>query len=111
MSVCQLPKAVENRLTLPSTIKCLMDAHIITNEFLHKDANIDDTLSGTTSISVLFVGNKIFVSNVGDSRAILVYKDTSTGALAVVSLSHDQVSYLVSRHSVSQSLVLCLMSV
>ncbi|KAF1775859.1 Cyclic nucleotide-binding-like [Phytophthora cactorum] len=35
----------------------------------------DDSMSGTTSISVLFCGNEIHVSNVGDSRAIIAQEN------------------------------------
>lgn len=39
---------------------------------MHAQKKFDDALSGTTSISVLMRGRRLFVSNVGDSRAILV---------------------------------------
>ncbi|CAM9881757.1 unnamed protein product [Pylaiella littoralis] len=44
-------------------------AHVSTNGQLHATA-FDDTLSGTTAITVLLKGDTVFVSNVGDSRAI-----------------------------------------
>lgn len=51
----------------------LLRAHVETNKGLHKNPNIDDTLSGTTAISCYFHGfrNRITISNVGDSRAII----------------------------------------
>ena len=53
--------------------KACLKAHIHCNACLHKTQAIDDTLSGTTSISVYFHGprSRITVCNVGDSRAIL----------------------------------------
>ncbi|KAJ8535378.1 hypothetical protein ON010_g13360 [Phytophthora cinnamomi] len=39
------------------------------------EASFDDSMSGTTSISVLFCGNEIHVSNVGDSRAIIAQEN------------------------------------
>ena len=39
------------------------------NADLHKDESIDDSLSGTTCIAVLFQGGTIHVANIGDSRA------------------------------------------
>lgn len=39
---------------------------------MHAEKKFDDSLSGTTSISVLLRGRTMYVSNVGDSRAILV---------------------------------------
>jgi len=39
---------------------------------MHAERHFDDSLSGTTSISLLLRGRTMFISNVGDSRAILV---------------------------------------
>lgn len=50
----------------------LLNAHLVTNEDMHEDKRFDDTLSGTTSISILIRRNKIYVSNVGDSRALIL---------------------------------------
>ena len=52
----------------------LLKAHVDVNKGLHKNAKIDDTLSGTTAISLYFHGgkrNRITIANVGDSRAVL----------------------------------------
>lgn len=52
----------------------LLRAHVETNKGLHKNQKIDDSLSGTTAISVYFHGgarNRITISNVGDSRAVV----------------------------------------
>lgn len=43
---------------------------------MHAEKRFDDSLSGTTSISVLFRGRTMYVSNVGDSRAIVVSVDS-----------------------------------
>jgi serine/threonine protein phosphatase PrpC/CRP-like cAMP-binding protein len=50
----------------------LLHAHVETNKGLHKSA-IDDSLSGTTAISMYMHGrrNRITICNVGDSRAVL----------------------------------------
>lgn len=48
----------------------LKKAHDKTNEEMHA-ADFDDTMSGTTAISILFNGDEIYVSNVGDSRAVV----------------------------------------
>ena len=55
-----------------ATEKAILKAHKITNEGLHADKSIDSTSSGTTSITVLIKGRTMYVSNVGDSRAIIV---------------------------------------
>lgn len=41
------------------------------NELLHSCPGIDDTLSGTTAIAIIFLGDVMYICNVGDSRAIL----------------------------------------
>ena len=38
---------------------------------LQNNKSIDDSKSGTTCIGALFVDGKVYVSNVGDSRAVL----------------------------------------
>jgi len=53
---------------------------------------VDDSFSGTTSISALLVGTTIFVSNVGDSRAIIV-SETAEGRMIAKPLSNDQTPY------------------
>ena len=48
-------------------------AHFHSNDSLHREVDIDDSLSGTTSISIYFhgPGSRFTVCNVGDSRAVL----------------------------------------
>ncbi len=59
---------------------------------MHADKRFDDSLSGTTAISILFSGKTMYVSNVGDSRAIVVSK-TDDGRLVSKPLSSDQTPY------------------
>ena len=57
---------------------------------------MDDSLSGTTSISVLFQGRRITVSNVGDSRAVLISRMTDENGrkrAVVRALSSDHTPY------------------
>ena len=42
-----------------------------TSRGLYNDSGIDIYFSGSTCVTVLIVGNKIFCANVGDSRAVL----------------------------------------
>jgi serine/threonine protein phosphatase PrpC len=42
-----------------------------TNESLYRDSRINIRFSGSTCVSVLIVGTKVFCANVGDSRAVL----------------------------------------
>lgn len=74
-----------------ATEKAILKAHKITNESLHADPSIDSSFSGTTAISVLFREKTMFVSNVGDSRAIIVSNDT--GGLSVNAMSSDHTPY------------------
>ena len=67
-------------------------AHLFTNTAMHASNGIDDSLSGTTSISIFFDGKKMFVSNVGDSRAIIA-SIQSDGRLVAKPLSSDQTPY------------------
>lgn len=65
-------------------------AHILTNEALER-SNVDDSLSGTTSITIIQKGDKLIVSNVGDSRAIIASE--REGKLQFSPLSADQTPY------------------
>eukprot|EP00537_Pseudo-nitzschia_pungens_P005841 CAMPEP_0172371138 /NCGR_PEP_ID=MMETSP1060-20121228/41277_1 /TAXON_ID=37318 /ORGANISM="Pseudo-nitzschia pungens, Strain cf. cingulata" /LENGTH=747 /DNA_ID=CAMNT_0013096661 /DNA_START=139 /DNA_END=2382 /DNA_ORIENTATION=- len=73
-------------------------AHIDCNKAMHQD--VDDSLSGTTSISAYIHGrrNRMTISNVGDSRAVLgkATQDDTFGqglALKAYPLSRDQTPY------------------
>jgi serine/threonine protein phosphatase PrpC len=56
-----------------------------------RSSKIDDSLSGTTGITVFVKGDKLFVANVGDSRAIIASK--KDGKLVYSPLSNDQTPY------------------
>ena len=62
-----------------------------TNEELHQ-SSVDDSLSGTTGITAVIVGDVMYVANVGDSRAIIAREDFS-GKLLYQPLSSDQTPY------------------
>jgi len=49
----------------------MTQSYAFVNENLFKNSGIDLNFSGSTCVSVLIVGNKIFCANVGDSRAVL----------------------------------------
>lgn len=69
----------------------LRRTHLSINRQLAASA-IDDSLSGTTAISCLFDGDMMYVSNVGDSRAILI-ATKDDGKFSVTPLSNDQTPY------------------
>lgn len=69
----------DDLLTRDVVQQCLKQAHVDTNLNLRKDSTVDDSLSGTTAISIYFHGrkNRITVSNLGDSRAVLGQSETA----------------------------------
>jgi serine/threonine protein phosphatase PrpC/CRP-like cAMP-binding protein len=84
-------------LSREQTHSALTKAHLECNKHLHKNTQIDDSLSGTTAISAYIHGkqNRITVANVGDSRAILGQEVIIQGAksLKAMPLSRDQTPY------------------
>jgi serine/threonine protein phosphatase PrpC len=60
---------------------------------MHANSAIDDTLSGTTAITVLFIQDTLYVANVGDSRAIVATRNPETGEIQAAPLSDDQTPY------------------
>ncbi|KAE9038949.1 Protein phosphatase 2C and cyclic nucleotide-binding/kinase domain-containing protein [Phytophthora rubi] len=71
----QLPEnIIKNLEDNVGILPALTRAHVQTNRAMH-EASFDDSMSGTTSISVLFCGNEVHVSNVGDSRAIIAQEN------------------------------------
>lgn len=65
-------------------------AFTATNVQLHRH-NIDDSMSGTTAITVLVRGKTLYVANVGDSRAVLAERRGKE--LVAVDLSSDQTPF------------------
>lgn len=60
-------------------------AFLRTNEQLEVEPTIDDVMSGTTAVTLHIIGEKLVVSNVGDSRACMgVY--TEDGLVRLLSL-------------------------
>ena len=55
-------------------------------------ANFDDEMSGTTAINVGFKDGVMYISNLGDSRAIVAVDNGGDG-LVVQPLSFDQTPY------------------
>jgi serine/threonine protein phosphatase PrpC/serine/threonine protein kinase len=71
--------------------KIYTQAFLKSNKSL-KTSSIDDSLSGTTAISVFLKGDKLYVGNVGDSRAIIASVDDK-GKLKYSPLSSDQTPF------------------
>ncbi|RAL37184.1 hypothetical protein DM860_004106 [Cuscuta australis] len=70
--------------------QALQDAFLTTNSQLHDDA-LDDSMSGTTAITIMVRGKTIFVANSGDSRAVIAEKRGSE--IVAVDLSIDQTPF------------------
>lgn len=75
---------------LNDPVKAYNSAFLLTNYELHT-SEIDDTMSGTTAITVLIIGDTIYVANVGDSRAVIAVKDGSR--IVAQNLSSDQTPF------------------
>ncbi|CAB4262860.1 unnamed protein product [Prunus armeniaca] len=71
-------------------VKAYNSAFLTTNYELH-NSDIDDTMSGTTAITVLVIGNTLYVANVGDSRAVVAVKDGNR--IIAEDLSYDQTPF------------------
>ncbi|WVZ14197.1 hypothetical protein V8G54_011763 [Vigna mungo] len=65
-------------------------AFLATNSQLHADV-LDDSMSGTTAITVLVRGRTIFVANSGDSRAVIAERRGKE--IVAVDLSIDQTPF------------------
>ncbi|KAE8667964.1 putative protein phosphatase 2C 65 [Hibiscus syriacus] len=70
--------------------KAYNSAFLATNSELH-NSEIDDYMSGTTAITVLVVGDTLYVANVGDSRAVIAVKDGDR--ILAEDLSEDQTPF------------------
>ncbi|GKV06667.1 hypothetical protein SLEP1_g18527 [Rubroshorea leprosula] len=71
-------------------VEACHSAFLTTNSQLHADS-LDDSMSGTTAITVLVRGRKIYVANSGDSRAVIAERRGKD--IVAVDLSIDQTPY------------------
>jgi hypothetical protein len=80
-------------------------AFVDTDKALHGGSSIDDSLSGTTGVTVLQKGDRLLVANVGDSRAIIA--SMVDGKLVYSPLSNDQTPYRKDERERLKKLVSC----
>lgn len=66
-------------------------AMILTNNQLHRQPDVDDSMSGTTAIGLLLRNRMAYVANVGDSRAVLAERQGDR--LVAIDLSFDQTPF------------------
>ncbi|WCJ42524.1 Protein phosphatase 2C and cyclic nucleotide-binding/kinase domain-containing protein [Euphorbia peplus] len=71
-------------------VEACHSAFLSTNTQLHDDS-LDDSMSGTTAITVLVRGKTIYVANAGDSRAVLAERRGKE--IVAVDLSIDQTPF------------------
>ncbi|XP_042496355.1 protein phosphatase 2C and cyclic nucleotide-binding/kinase domain-containing protein isoform X2 [Macadamia integrifolia] len=71
-------------------IEAFHSAFLATNSQLHLD-NLDDSMSGTTGITILVRGRTLFVANSGDSRAVIAERRGKD--IVAVDLSIDQTPF------------------
>jgi serine/threonine protein phosphatase PrpC len=62
---------------------------LTTNRELLAAAGPEVFVSGSTAITSFLRGNKLFIANVGDSRAVLARTTSGTGAIRAIDLSSD----------------------
>ncbi|XP_050216601.1 protein phosphatase 2C and cyclic nucleotide-binding/kinase domain-containing protein [Mercurialis annua] len=72
-------------------VEACHSAFLTTNIQLHAD-NLDDSMSGTTAITVLVRGRTIYVANCGDSRALIAERKGDKEIMAI-DLSIDQTPF------------------
>lgn len=74
-------------------IEACHSAFLLTNSQMHDDTMVDDSMSGTTAITVLVRGKTIYVANAGDSRAVIA--ERRGNGIVAVDLSIDQTPFRI----------------
>lgn len=60
------------------TLLLLLTLFLATNNESH-NSEIDGLMSETTTITILLIGDTLFVANVSDSRVVIAVKESKTG--------------------------------
>ncbi|GER37453.1 protein phosphatase 2C family protein, partial [Striga asiatica] len=85
-----IEKLSENPSLPDDPINAYSSAFLATNDELHA-SEVDDSMSGTTAITALVIGDKLYVANVGDSRAVLGVREGDR--VLAQDLSRDQTPF------------------
>ncbi|KAL2458587.1 putative protein phosphatase 2C 35 [Forsythia ovata] len=87
----RLVEILSNDATLfDDPVKGYKAAFLSTNDELHS-SDIDDSMSGTTAITALVIEDRLYVANVGDSRAVIAIKEGNR--VLAQDLSYDQTPF------------------
>jgi len=79
-------------LNTPNKMSSLYTSAFVKTNKLLRRSNIDDSLSGTTGVTILMSGDTLYVGNVGDSRAIIA-SEGENEKLLYAPLSSDQTPF------------------
>merc|ERR1712166_112680 len=78
----------------PDNVEGLFRSAMFDLSDMIKQSEINDKISGTTAVSILVHYRTLYVSNLGDSRAVVASRaDDGTSALTACDLSEDQTPY------------------
>ena len=67
----KIPKLFETELTNANITTVLEEIHLMTHKQLMDDPGIDESLSGSTAVSLIIKGKQCYISNLGDSTCII----------------------------------------
>lgn len=80
---------LQQRVVDSTEVKEQLNKSFITvQDSLFRDSKINLKFSGSTCVSILIVGTKVFCSNVGDSRAVLM-RENKEGQTLAIPLNRD----------------------
>ncbi|GMI13456.1 hypothetical protein TrLO_g4194 [Triparma laevis f. longispina] len=74
---------------IPDVEKAFKEVFVEVDEALKEQKGIDAMYSGTTVVAVLMRGKQLYISNCGDSRAVMAKRNIN-GEVIAVNLSEDQ---------------------
>nr|XP_010924065.1 probable protein phosphatase 2C 64 [Elaeis guineensis] len=79
----------EEQLLLSAWREAFVRSYKAMDKDLRSHPTLDCFCSGTTAVTLLKLGSKLYIGNIGDSRAVLGSKDDSSGSIVAVQLTVD----------------------